>query len=106
MGNYWSVALTDFIDATGAIVPQKGRALQLALFFTEIVAQANNYDAPTTITCRRRPQRRPCGTPLTLHFDTDNFDVLWFCPVCNDNGRIGGWERTFWDNSDIAEATS
>jgi hypothetical protein len=43
---------------------------------------------------------------LTLFFDVDTFDVLWFCPVCDDNGRISGWEGTFWDNSDIPEATA
>jgi hypothetical protein len=29
----------------------------------------------------------------TLFFDTDNLDVLWFCPACDDNGadqRLGG----------------
>jgi hypothetical protein len=43
---------------------------------------------------------------LTLFFDADNFDVLWFCPVCDDNGRICGWEGTFWDNSDVGQVTS
>lgn len=103
MGTYWSVALTDFVDSNGVIEPKKGRALHLALFFTGIVAQASNYDAPTIIVCRRRPGRRPCGTKLTLYFDVDNFDVLWFCPSCDDNGRISGWQGTFWDNSDLPD---
>jgi len=34
------------------------------------------------------------------------FDVLWFCPNCDDNGRISGWEGTFWDNSNLTEITS
>jgi hypothetical protein len=72
----------------------------------KIVAQASNYEAPTTVRCRRRPRRRPCGALLTLFFDTDTFDVLWFCPACDDNGRISGWEGTFWDNSDIGEVTT
>lgn len=103
MGNHWCVALTDFVDAHGVIMPKRGRALRLAQFFTEIVAQASNYDAPTTILCRRRPRRRPCGTVLTLFFDLDTNDVLWFCPDCDDNGRISGWEGTFWDNSDLPD---
>jgi len=103
MGNHWSVALTDFLAPNGTIAPTTGRALRLAQFFAEIVAQASNYEEPTTIVCRRRPKRRPCGTPLTLFFDTDNFDVLWFCPSCDDNGRISGWQGTFWDNSDLPD---
>jgi hypothetical protein len=38
---------------------------------------------------------RPCTGLLTIFFDVDNDDVLWFCPVCNDEGRIGGWQDTF-----------
>jgi hypothetical protein len=51
---------------------------------------------------------KPNGTlaPLTIFFDVDTFDVLWFCPNCDDNGRISGWEGTFWDSSEIAESTS
>jgi hypothetical protein len=89
------VALTDFVDPNGVIVPKKGRAVRLALFFTEIVSQASNYEAPTTIVCRRRPRRRLCGTPLTLYFDTENFDVLWFCPPVTNLSRsrvICSWD--------------
>jgi hypothetical protein len=106
MGNYWSVCLKDYIAPNGALVALSPRGLKLAQFWTEIVAQASNYDAPTTIRCRRRPRRQPCGTLLTLYFDVDNFDVLWFCPACDDSGRISGWEGTFWDNSELMEERS
>jgi hypothetical protein len=44
--------------------------------------------------------------PHVIFFDVDNFDVLWFCPECDDNGRISGWEGTFWDNSELTESRS
>jgi hypothetical protein len=43
---------------------------------------------------------------LTLFFDVDTFDVLWFCPICDDNGRISGWDGTFWDNGDVGDVAS
>jgi hypothetical protein len=98
--------LRDFLDPNGAIAPKSGRALRLAQFCADIVAQASNYDEPTTMRCRRRQGRRPCPGALTIFFDVDSFDVLWFCPVCDDNGRIGNWEGTFWDNSDIGVTPS
>jgi len=55
---------------------------------------------------RRRPGRRPCAGLLTIFFDVDKNDVLWFCPVCDDQGRISGWEDTFWDNGNLLETTS
>jgi hypothetical protein len=106
VGNYWSVCLRDYLEPNGTLAPLTGRGLRLAQYWTEIVAQASNYDEPTTLRCRRRPGKRPCGELLTLFFDVDNFDVLWFCPACEDNGRISGWEGTFWDNSDVGEVTS
>lgn len=33
-----------------------------------------------------------------ISFDIDTNDVIWFCPRCHDEGRIAGWEDTFWDN--------
>ena len=106
MGNYWSVHLPHVLDEKGTLRGLTGRGLRLATFWTEIVAQASNYDEPTTLHCRRRPGRKPCSGLLTIFFDVDNFDVLWFCPVCDDNGRISGWEGTFWDNSELTETRS
>jgi hypothetical protein len=106
VSNYWSIHLPHLLKRDGALAPLTGRGLRLAKYWTEIVAQASNYDEPITLRCRRRPGRRPCGGLLTIFFDVDTFDVLWFCPTCEDNGRISGWEGTFWDSSEIAESTS
>ena len=106
MSNYWSVHLPHLLKLDGTLAPASGRELKLAWYWTEIVAQASNYDERTTLRCRRRPGRSPCGGLLTLFFDIDTFDVLWFCPNCDDNGRISGWEGTSWDNSEITESTA
>ena len=106
MGNYWSVSLRDFLNASGNLAQLSPRGIRLARYFAEIVSQATLYDEPTTLRCRRRPQRRPCATPLTIFFDVDNEDVLWFCPTCNDEGGIGGWQGTFWDHGELTELLS
>src|ERR1700722_3393956 len=58
-------------------------------FWTEIVAQASNYDEPTTLHCRRRLGRRPCGGLLTLFFDVDSFDAP-ATPISVSPSRSGG----------------
>src|SRR5713101_6915389 len=103
MGNYWSVCLRDYLEPNGALAALSPHGLRLAKYWTDIVAQASNYDAPTTLRCRRRPGRRPCGGLLTFFFDVDKFDVLWFCPNYDDKGRISGWEGAFWDSSNLTE---
>jgi hypothetical protein len=94
MANHWSVDLRHFLLPNGQVAPLPRPAERLFAYWTEIVSQATRYDDPTTLLCRRRPGRRPCGTLLTIFFDADNNDVLWFCPRCHDDGRITGWENS------------
>ena len=106
MANYWSIHLPHLLAENGTIAAHSPRGLRLTQYWTEIVAQASNYEEPTTIRCWRRPGRKACAALLTIFFDVDNFDVLWFCPACDDNGRISGWEGTFWDNTELSEMRS
>ena len=106
VGNSWTIHLSHLLEPNGALAPLTGRGRRLAEYWTQIVAQASNCDQPTTLRCRRRPGRRPCAGQLTIFFDVDNNDVLWFCPVCDDQGRISGWENSFWDNGNLTEITS
>ena len=106
MGNSWTIHLPHLLEPNGTLAPLTGRGLRLAEYWTQIVAQASNYDEPTTLLCRRRPGRKPCAGMLTIFFDADNDDVLWFCPVCDDHGRISGWKNSFWDNGNLTEFTS
>ncbi len=106
VSNYWSIHLPHLLQPNGTLAPFTGRGLRLAQYWAAIVAQASNYDEPTTLRCRRRPGRKPCARLLTIFFDVDSNDVLWFCPVCDDQGRISGWEDTFWDNSELTESRS
>jgi len=61
MLDYWIVHLPDLLADNGWIAVYSPRGLRLAKYWTEIVAQASNYDEPATLQCRRRPRRRPCG---------------------------------------------
>jgi len=98
MGNYWSVDLRHYLLPEGKPARLSPRGRRLFEYWTEIVSQATQHDDPTTLLCRRRPAGRPCGILLTIFFDIDTNDVLWFCPRCHEEGRIAGWENTFWDN--------
>ena len=102
----WVIGLRHFPLADGKVAPLPPRAQGLFAYLTEIVSRATQYDDPTTLRCRRRPERKPCGALFTISFDLDNNDVLCFCPRSHDEGRIAGWEGTFSDNGDMAERPS
>ena len=98
MGSYWSIDLRHYLLPEGKPAPLPSRAQRLFDYWTQIVSQATQYDQPTTLRCRRRPHRQACGARLTIAFDADTNDVIWLCPRCQDEGRIAGWENTFWDH--------
>ena len=59
-------------------------------YWAQIVSQATQYDDPTTLRCRNRSGRKPCGALLTMFVDIGNNDVLWFCPCGHDKGVYCG----------------
>src|SRR5690349_3793237 len=93
MGDYWSIDLRHYLLPNGTPAPlPTPRGQRLFRYWTEIVSQATQYDDPTTLRCRRRPMRKPCGTLLTISFDVDTYDVPWFAPLPRPRShqRMGG----------------
>ena len=99
MANTWIIDLQHYLTPAATLAELPARARRLAEYWTEIVAQASNFDGPITLRCRRRPGRRPCAGTLDIGFDDDFSGITWRCPMCGDNGIIRGWEGSFWDNS-------
>jgi hypothetical protein len=105
MGNTWIVDLRHYMTPAGTVADLPPRAGTLAQYWTQIVAQGSNFDQPITLRCRRKPRRRLCEGMLEISLDQDLDGIVWRCPICEDNGAITGWQRTFWDNSDIPDTS-
>jgi hypothetical protein len=105
MANTWIIDLRHYLKPGGQLVElPTGRARRLAEYWTQIVAQGSNFDAPISLRCRRRPGHRACTGTLDIGLEPDEpSGINWCCPVCGDNGVIHGWEGSFWDNSDAPE---
>jgi hypothetical protein len=75
------------------------RARLLAEYFASIVVDATtNLDEEPSVRCRRHPGRRRCSGTVMSYPAADDLDrIHWYCPVCNDNGLISGWQNTLWD---------
>jgi len=76
-------------------------------YFTNIVVDATtNMDDEPSVRCRRRPRRRRCSGIIMSYPAADDLDrIHWYCPVCNDNGFISGWQNTIWDGFSANETT-
>jgi hypothetical protein len=87
MGNHWCIHLPDFLAENGTIAAYSPRGLRLAKYWTELVAQASNYDESTTVQCRRRPMWMSLVSV-----------ILTFCPKSDlsiQSGRFAAKSQQF-----------
>ena len=104
MADTWITDIRHFLNEHGEIPEElPPPALKLVLFQGSIVAWLTatgglrRQVSRTNVTCRRNPDRRPCGGEIFAYYDAASGAVVWECPLCGDNGRISGWEGTPWD---------
>ena len=91
--------LTHFLTKEGAIAPMPVQARRLAEFLGDIVVAATMSNAdPHRVKCRRRPGRKPCPGEIETAFEEDD-RIVWWCPVCGENGYISHWQETLWDRT-------
>jgi hypothetical protein len=90
MGDTWFVNLQHVLDEDGAIAAPKGPARNLAEHIVKIVAMASRPEIiplpEYQVSCRRRPGRKPCTGIIEADYDPDTYDIMWWCPVCDDDG--------------------
>jgi hypothetical protein len=93
------IDLWHFLDAKGAIAPERGPARRMADFITAVVSHASDYDrsddapGPLCFKCRVR-DRRPVETSIS----SDDL-VVWQCLACGTSGQVDHWQGSFWDLS-------
>lgn len=99
MPNTWIVDLRHYLAPSGALAEMPRPARRLAEYFASIVVDASSYlDEPPSVRCRRCPGHRRCSGIVFSMPNIEHDDaIVWYCPVCGDNGLIQGWQDTFWD---------
>ena len=98
MANTWIIDLRHYLTPDGAIADFAGRAR--AEFFASIVVDATtaNTDDALSVQCRRRPRHQRCAGIIVSYLCADKDEsIRWYCPVCDDDGSISGWQNTRWD---------
>lgn len=107
MTETWVTDLTHFLDEDGDLAFLPDPAFRLAEYFTSIVAMASHPDLVIPpqfrVHCRRRPGRKPCSGMIESDLDFETEDIMWWCPVCGDNGYIHNWKGSLWDLSRMDE---
>lgn len=99
MGDTWITDIRHFLNEKGVFPDELPKpALSIANHMAAIIVDATNDDdtITTAVRCRRRPGRKRCSGYIVSSIQEDN-RIRWFCPSCDDNGYISGWEKTIWN---------
>jgi len=101
MGDTWITSLAHMLDESGAIAAPKGPGRKLAEHIVAIVAMVSRPETVPPpeyrVRCRRRPGRKPCPGMINVNLDPETENIVWWCPVCHDNGKISNWKGSMWD---------
>lgn len=107
MAGTWISDITHFLDEDGEIVSEPAPAKALGEYFASIILMASypdpDYPTEYKVSCRRRPNRKPCLEEIAGWIEPESDDIYWICPKCNDKGRISNWRGTIWDLSDAEQ---
>ena len=103
MTETWITDLTHFLTPQGAIAPPAGPAWRFAERLTRLVAAATAPPGaearPSPVPCWRRPGRQRCPGFIATALDPMTDEVVWWCPVCGQQGRIYHWQGSLWDGT-------
>jgi hypothetical protein len=104
MADIWITDITHFLDEDGEIISEPSQAKVLAEYLAAIIMMASfpepEYPPEYKVSCRRRPNRKPCQEEISGWIEPESDDIYWICPRCNDKGRISNWRGTIWDLND------
>ena len=81
MAETWITDITHFLDEEGNIISEPSQARKLGEFLTSIIVMAS-YIEPAfpeayRVSCRRRPNRKPCLEDIVAYVDPDTAEQ--FC---------------------------
>ncbi|MCH8245381.1 MAG: hypothetical protein IH951_03125 [Bacteroidetes bacterium] len=100
MGDTWISDLTHFLDDRGQPTTRPGvRRIgnHLGSIVSGLTANPSEKAREIPVSCRRRPKRQACPGRIHASFEPGTLNILWFCPVCDDQGLICNWHNTVWD---------
>ena len=100
--------LEHFLAPDGSIGPKDGPVFRLADYLTKIVvaetASLQTQSGTMVVRCRRRPNRKPCTGVIQTDIDPVTHQIIWWCPVCEEQGLISHWQGSLWDCTNNAQS--
>jgi hypothetical protein len=95
----YDLDLSTFLDKEGNIaIELEPDARELASFLSLVVNHTTksmpSILTPTELKCFNKG----CHGMVSTSFKPNKKEIRWYCPVCENEGEIGNWQGTKWDN--------
>ena len=71
---------------------------ELIGFLTQVIDTTTRTLPLTLTTTDVRCFEKGCNGLIKTALRLDNEEIHWFCPDCEAEGVISGWQKTKWDN--------
>ena len=91
--------MTHFLDEEGNIPKQMPKeARELASFMALVVDATTKEKSAADIQTGIRCFIRKCDGMIISELQNPKADIYWRCTKCKNEGTIGSWQWTRWDN--------
>lgn len=88
-----------FLDESGNIPQQMPKqARELASFLALIIDHTTKKQPSTLTSSDIRCFNKGCHGLIKTALVVKNNEIHWYCPDCENEGVIGEWQKTKWDN--------
>ena len=87
------------LDASAKMRKEMPKEARELIGFLSLIIDITTKNLPLTLTqtdisCFEKG----CSGIIKTAFRPDTEEIHWYCPDCENEGIIGGWQGTKWDN--------
>jgi hypothetical protein len=87
------------LDASEKMAEEMPKEARELIGFLTLVIDATTKTLPSTLTTTDiRCFQKGCSGLIKSAFRPDTGEIHWYCPDCENEGVIGEWQKTKWDN--------
>jgi hypothetical protein len=88
------------LEASAKMPKEMPREARELIGFLTLIIDATTKNLPHTLTTTDvRCFEKGCNGLIKTMLRLDNDEIHWYCPDCEVEGIISGWQKTEWDNS-------
>jgi hypothetical protein len=87
------------LDASVKMQKEMPKEVRDLIGFLKLVINTTTKILPHTLTTTDIPCfRKSCDGLIKTALRLSNEEIHWYCPKCENEGIISGWQGTKWDN--------